>query len=67
MDACREGGITDIEMVSVFLRWELAAFFDFPVPAIIGAVFVDFLCGHIGYGLDAPSSIEFTLSSFSGR
>jgi hypothetical protein len=39
-------GVTDIEMVSVFLGWKFAACFDYAVPAIVSAVLVDFLRRH---------------------
>jgi hypothetical protein len=67
MDACEEGGVTDVEMVSVSLWWEFAAFFDCTVPAIVCVVFVDFLCGHVGCGLDASSSMGFPLFSLVGE
>ena len=35
-------GLTDVEVVSGFLGWEFTSFLDDAVPAIVGAVLVDF-------------------------
>ena len=36
-------GLTDVKVVSAFFGWEVTSFLYDAVPAIVGAVLVDFL------------------------